>query len=571
VGLSLIAFDTNAIKQYVFGTDKLREIRGASSILDNLNRDSMINLAEDEMYQASKVYTNGGGAIFLVDSDKAHDFGRHVQRMYRDETGDGASITYVVQELPDKIKTPEDAFFKPELEELKILRWRLHEEKLIPEDTITLPTHPFMRPCDSCGVFYAAPENGPVKPIHDPGEQEELYCLSCQKKRLRDEEVKKLITEEVKKRSSTTIEANRQSREPDYLWSHIIQGLPEKEYKIPPLTTRPSDFNVFREFKGSKEYFALIYADANSMGKLFEGCEGLPIYKQLADAVDKAIYEAVCTAIKEHLQISDHVKSSAPPVFPFDILLMGGDDVLMVVPASIALDVALTITTVFEQEAKKTFPDKKFSLSTGVVIAPIKYPFRLLENLATTTLKFAKDEGAKNKDKGKGDARINFLIVAGSAGETFNKVFDTLHTPREKDRRKMEEVFYATLRPYDPATLSRLLLAIRNVRAKNLGRGKLHQMREAILKMNLTTSVGESRSVLRNWKPDQREYIIEHIYNFAQRYQAEMYDPDHPETFTYRVPFPWFADKDKDSQKVYRTSLLDFIELYDFVAGGEAE
>jgi hypothetical protein len=55
VGLSLIAFDTNAIKQYVFGTDKLREIRGASSILDNLNRDSMINLAEDEMYQASTV------------------------------------------------------------------------------------------------------------------------------------------------------------------------------------------------------------------------------------------------------------------------------------------------------------------------------------------------------------------------------------------------------------------------------------------------------------------------------------------------------------------------------------
>ena len=34
----LVALDTNHIKQYVFATDKLKEIRGASSILDNLNR-----------------------------------------------------------------------------------------------------------------------------------------------------------------------------------------------------------------------------------------------------------------------------------------------------------------------------------------------------------------------------------------------------------------------------------------------------------------------------------------------------------------------------------------------------
>jgi len=29
-----------------------------------------------------------------------------------------------------------------------------------------------------------------------------------------------------------------------------------------------------------------------------------------------------------------------------------------------------------------------------------------------------------------------------------------------------------------------------------------------------------------------------------------------------RVTFPWFADGDN----IYRTSLLDFVELYDFVA-----
>ena len=36
--LSLIAFDTDHIKRYVFATEKLKEIRGASSLLDYLNR-----------------------------------------------------------------------------------------------------------------------------------------------------------------------------------------------------------------------------------------------------------------------------------------------------------------------------------------------------------------------------------------------------------------------------------------------------------------------------------------------------------------------------------------------------
>jgi hypothetical protein len=42
LGKSLVAMDTDHIKQYVFATDKLKEIRGASSILDRLNREKWI-------------------------------------------------------------------------------------------------------------------------------------------------------------------------------------------------------------------------------------------------------------------------------------------------------------------------------------------------------------------------------------------------------------------------------------------------------------------------------------------------------------------------------------------------
>src|SRR5437588_3585775 len=85
---SLVALDTNHIKQYVFATDKLKEIRGASSILDNLNRRVMQRIADDKEFHARKVYTNGGAGLFLVDGDKevADKFGQRVQQEYSKET-----------------------------------------------------------------------------------------------------------------------------------------------------------------------------------------------------------------------------------------------------------------------------------------------------------------------------------------------------------------------------------------------------------------------------------------------------------------------------------------------------
>src|SRR5581483_7095612 len=107
-----------------------------------------------------------------------------------------------------------------------------------------------------------------------------------------------------------------------------------------------------------------------------------------------------------------------------------------------------------------------------------------------------------------------------------------------------------------------LLDAIRNGKKKSLGRTKLHQLREAVLKMNLTTSVGESLALLRNWHQNQREFIYEHVYRLGGRYQEQHKDIEKPGTLFPRVTFPWFADGDN----TYRTSLLDFVELYDFVA-----
>src|SRR5947209_1053943 len=105
---SLVALDTDHIKEYVFGTDKLKEIRGASSLLDYLNRIVMEELAklDPSFDDRCRIYANGGSGLFLIDADKAYPFGRMVQGAFRDVTGSGSTITYIVQELPEGV--PED-------------------------------------------------------------------------------------------------------------------------------------------------------------------------------------------------------------------------------------------------------------------------------------------------------------------------------------------------------------------------------------------------------------------------------------------------------------------------------
>ena len=573
MGKVLIAFDTNHIKGYVFGTDTLKEIRGGSSRLDRLNRDKMNDLAKE--FQATPIFTNGGAGLFLADSnEQAEAFGKRVQKAYRDDTGGGSSITYAIQLLPENAPDDETALMDfPMLDTLAMMRYALREKKDCPSSIITHPSHPFMYLCDSCGVEYAEEIR------HEQGEPDALLCESCWNKRDEDKAVRNSIKGSIRH----FVLERRSGKSPAYatgpLWDEVIDYLKRLNYKMSPDIERPQDFNMFSAFKGTKDYFALIYADGNNMGQKIEKIPTLRELQQFADSVDASVKLAVSSAIAEHLQVGTHMKpgvvlpkEQGESVFPFDILLLGGDDVVMVTPASVALDVALAIAERFHE-----YTGEKYTLSVGVVLAPIKYPFGLLLELAETTLKFAKDEGAKRRLKAVTEGKqyeetgmVNFIAVPGSAGRDFKKVYGFLKSTREEKRRTGRD-FYATLRPYDTKQFAKLLTAIHGGHRRSLGRTKLHQLREAILKMNLTTSLTEARALWNNWSQTQRDFVIDCLYEFANQYQGQHFKADDPSSLSYQRPFPWFADgKDYFDRKVYRTPLLDFVELYDFVTGEEA-
>jgi hypothetical protein len=556
---SLVALDTDHIKQYVFATDKLKEIRGASSKLDNLNRRVMQRIVDEKEFHAIPVYTNGGAGLFLLDGDKevAEKFGQRVQEAYSKETEGGASITFAVEELPGNIQ---DAWNDDIWDTLELLRYKLAEKKNIPLSINAPPSHPFLHLCDACGTRYAAKRD--LDEARDEISRERRYCEVCIAKRREDDKVKKGIDDIIEERKSTS-EVKPGATHP-FAWEKVVKFLSDDYINsIPDGTERPSDFNELRGIAGGKNYMALIYADGNSMGQLMSEFKSLSKIHEAAGSIDDAVYKAMGDAISEHLKVVD---TRTPSMFPFDILLIGGDDIMIVTPSSIALDIARTLAVTFFEQTRGEGPNgEDCSLSISIVLAPVNYPFGLLRDLAESTLKFAKKSAAKHPPKtAYGDTVINFMTVTGSNSLNFNKVYDSL---RKKTADEKAPDFYATLRPYSVEELSELLEMIRQGKQRGLGRTKLHQLREAVLRMNLTTSVSEALAVLSNWRGNQRQLVVEQVYKMAERYQQQHRDIEKPGTLFQRVTFPWFADgPDK-----YITSLADFVELYDFVAQEEVE
>lgn len=569
---SLIAFDTDHIKRYVFASDKLKEVRGASSILDHLNRDAMAKIAKKPDIDATPIYMNGGSGLFIVDTSRAKEFGKRVQDEYRKRSHGGASITYTIQGLPpDAPEDIEELKKYPIPDSLELMRLKLRENKNHPPDLLALPSHPFLRPCDACGIEYAETR---LIDQDQPGE-ELYYCKICWKKQHEDEEIKREITKHIKDIRTARQTNNQQLKQigdqlisDGRLWPRVLGWLAEVGYDFGTenVPERPNDFDIFRDFTETKDYLGFIYADANNMGKVTDGFTTLIEHERFAKEVDDAIHKAMARAIKKHLPLVAFPQRGTV-LFPFDILLLGGDDIIMVTDAAKAMDVALTIAQEF-----RSLTAQKYTLSVGVVLFPVKYPFGLLQDLAASTLKFAKKDSAEaRKVHEEDDSRINFMVVTGGVLQQFDSYLKKDYI-RENNASLKKEEFRATMRSYAPDDLAHLLATIRKGRELNLGRTKLHQLREAILKLNATTAVSEGLATLRNWSPRQRSHVLKQVYLFGERHpewNSELQsNPNDAVKGFPRVIFPW-SIREKDGKKIYRTSLLDFVELYDFVGRKE--
>jgi hypothetical protein len=504
---ALLAFDTDRIKSYVFATDKLKEIRGASAILDELNREQMVK--EVKKYGGEKIYANGGSGLFLIGSAQAEKARVAVEKLYNDETRT-ASITGAWVDLPLEYKNGDNI-----QNEFKILSYRLRAAKDSKARQMAMVTHPYLHFCESCGVEYAGQENSEEdNPI--------LLCASCSTKREKDKVVKEEIHRIVKRA------INKEDIKEAHLWHHLIPELHSHEYAIDGYD-RPDDFEALAKMSTPSNYIGLIYADGDAMGKELEELKSETDFKKFSESIDGSIYKAVAKAISEHLQ-----PNSNKNVWPFDILLLGGDDLVMVTPADKVLEVGLTIMQQFTQLTGGK------NLSVGIAIAHANYPFGQLRRLAESALKFAKKEGAKRRQSGQHwqGGLLNFVVVSSANHLEFGEYYKQVL----KQQDDAHNILYRTQRPYTIEAMRYLLDQIKTVR--DVPNGKLEQLRSAIFKSKKQSTIEAMMITLRS-----RETVQKKLLELVGQEPAQQLD------------FPWIAGE-KDT---WITPILDIVELIDFV------
>ncbi|NEP56341.1 MAG: type III-B CRISPR-associated protein Cas10/Cmr2, partial [Symploca sp. SIO2G7] len=182
----------------------------------------------------------------------------------------------------------------------------------------------------------------------------------------------------------------------------------------------------------SNGFVGYISADVNNMGGYIQKQIKTPQeYQQFSRDILEVMESSVYTALAKHLNPRklanltepESIKRNGRIVHPFEILAIGGDDVLLIVPADKAVEIAQTIGAEFEKQLAEirgglyalpeTHDDKsvhryqgknvtasrcQLSMSVGVLIADHKTPIYYADKLYDQLLKSAKKQAKHLKD-----------------------------------------------------------------------------------------------------------------------------------------------------------------------------
>lgn len=355
----LVLLDVPSIKRYVFGTDKLVEIRGASSLLAKLNERVTPEILGSELGRENVdcVFSGGGAGQFIIssDDDRLNTALKGLQRRFLTESNGGLALSYGLGSFQgnDYPKAIEDAF--------QDLRRKRGEECV--RSVPTLHTG-FIRECDSCSEMAAQRVTY--------ADESRWLCNVCAKK----------------------VEAGRGRG----LWAAFARHLSGRGVTDPE-NLMPGDFESIGErCRARTGYTALVYADGNAMGRMIQDIETKDQFRYFSETVDSAVKEACHEAMAE---ICVEVRGKVPA----NILLLGGDDLVVYLAADVAMPFVIDAARRFEEKTRTAFSKDRFfsdrlggrgiTLSFGIAYGKSHTPFSIMMDQAEELLKSAKKAGSE--------------------------------------------------------------------------------------------------------------------------------------------------------------------------------
>ncbi len=497
----LIAFDTDQIKNYIFATNSLREIRGASALLVKIEeeREKDLALPEDAV-----VYSAGGsGAVEIGSLEEAESLKEKIEFDFQQRTVSG-SITAIV--VPPELDGKKLTFYQ----QRKEARKQMQQTKAAKAPLFQVPLEPYMQPCMACGRL-------PAELKYEDDHSGDLLCQSCSQKRELGKKVRQSKNEGYVKKFHDYVNNYVTDKDKANLWDG---------------TELAKDLTKLAALDGSG-YVGFIMLDGNNMGELLEGIEQKEHYRQYSNTLKQTV---------EHLVYETLLKEGKPiqGVLPFEIVLIGGDDIIIFTTAKLAMPFALAVLKGFEEstdqilEAANIKKDrlKKLTMSAGVVYAHGNFPIPALVEIGESLMKNAKAYADQYRQKsGEEVSAIDFMLVTGS-------MFD-LETAKDISR---------AMRPFTRDSMEKLA---QHASELDIPASQLHRIYEACVSGRLVDGIMATLQMMGRLRDGrQREKIkqVLDLFSIIPKEKRALY-------------WPWTR---LDGPEKHKSILVDLIDLHRF-------
>lgn len=547
----LLTIETVKIKDYLFSTNKLKVIRGASYLLDYLNQVVVVEILKNHGLNDKNdnyLYVAAGNAKVLVkDKDEAEKIIKEVEKAYS-KIAPGAKIAASTVEnkenkkIWDLIKDSTDRTAQVKNKGFKELNYHL----------------PFVKKCDLCTTNPAEINENNIKnktidfldylnefqkenkidkrilTNFHPESIEDIYknlvpkneektqgiCLECLSKIIFSEEIK----EDNPKVGFYSL----------FKGKKIEKGKDEKEEenKIDFFKDK-EQAETIEDYKDGKSFIGFMYADGDGLGdflsklkdKFVENnneADYKAFLKDFSVKLDAVTKDSLIQAMKElKHKFPIHKKENGEERRYYgEFLIVGGDDVCGVFPADLVLELSEKYQAIFEKEMYKFFEDNRdtnstginnITTSSGVLIAKAKTPMYLLFN---QSLKLQKSAKKKRYDKFKGkinDKKHGYtdFQVIGSEGNVDIIDFRFRQGLLIRDDKDNEKGLIQ--RPYEVSennsNLKELIEKIQNLKKSDFPRNKIRKFYELKKEINKTEAMYEFVNLYSKLTDKQKDFL----------------------------------------------------------------
>lgn len=367
----LIVAEVDKIQSFIFRSSRLREVAGASRLLEDLCDEIK------EKYGQQALSSAGGSFRIVVDESEIDLVISDLKQRFNHNIGGSITITSVP--------------YFPDSDVIERGNFALRRAKLQGGDPEPVWSSPYHAICSSSGEEFAVAYERPGG------------FLPKGQSRFPDEQPRYM--------GRTTLLKGDENAAIRLLETFIERMQNTTNIKHLGKLGNPTEANTYAQFD-PRQYVAYLVSDGNGVGEIFNACSPEQL-RDLSSNIGQLTSDALIHAVEK---VCAETHTNGQMQFPVLPLISGGDDLFVLMPSPLSVHIAIE----FSKAYQKNMSDKlrsmgllndKENATTGVavVICKASYPYRTAHQYAHELMGKAKRR-AKEKAVNQSCLIVDFVV-----------------------------------------------------------------------------------------------------------------------------------------------------------------